>query len=460
MHPALVRHFLSPLLEWALGRDTHVRYADLARAQFATSAEVHERQGRRLFELLEHAGQRCRYYRQLFDRTQNFTIAGDPFQALARLPLLSRDTVRQHLHDMTDWSVEGGPLRCSTGGSTGAPLQFHLDRGRIAADKAARMLTHAWMGALPGDREAYLWGAPIELRGQDFLRHVRDRVTNEMLLSAFDLTPVTMRAYLRKLRGFRPAALFGYPSSLVKLVEFAESERLAAPRDGLRAVFTTGERLESRQRAVLARYFDVPVADGYGSRDGGLIAHECSAGIMHIIEPHVVVEIVDADGEVLPDGEIGEIVVTHLENRAMPLLRYRTGDRGAVDSGLCACGRSWRRLREIDGRQSDHLIAGDGALQHGLSAIYVVRELANVRAFQVRQRMDRSVDVAVVPTETYGDGDTQKIVEGLQERLGRSLPVRVRLVQNIPVSASGKYRHVISEAAERVESGCSGVAGG
>ena len=116
----------------------------------------------------------------------------------------------------------------------------------------------------------------------------------------------------------------------------------------------TGEVCLQRDRESIAEYFGVPVADGYGSRDGGFIAHECPHGSMHITAENVVVEVFDGDRPV-EGGASGEIVVTHLDAYAMPLVRYRTGDVGRLRSGRCACGRGLPVLDCVDGRIADML---------------------------------------------------------------------------------------------------------
>jgi phenylacetate-CoA ligase len=448
VHPGLVRHVLAPLHERLLGRRTFGCLHELEDSQWWTRQRLRAMQQRKLRRLLIESYASCLYYRRLFDDRGIDVRADDPFAALADLPLLGKTTIRAHLGEMTNHRVPGGPIRYNTGGSTGEPLVFFIDRRRIAYDKAARMLTHVWFGAEPGSREVYLWGAPRELRVQDRLRNLRDRATNELLLDAFNLTPARMADYLRRIREYQPVSLFGYPSSLAMLATYGEATGQPFRGSNLRAVFATGEWLAPHDRRTLQRYFRAPVANGYGSRDGGFIAHECSAGGMHVIEQNVLIEIVDDTGQPLPDGHTGEIVVTHLDAWATPLLRYRTGDLGRLDAERCRCGRTLRLMGVVAGRRTDHLVASDGTLQHALSAIYVIRKLATVRQFQVRQDGQRNVNVAIVPERGFTERDAGAIRTELHQRLGADLDIRIQLVKHIPTENSGKFRCVMSEAAD------------
>lgn len=362
---------------------------------------------------------------------------------LARWPLLTKDDIRASLDDMVWHDAPGGLIPYSTGGSTGEPLQFFIDRRRQAFDQAARLRSHRWFGARPGDREIYLWGSPIEWRRTDSVRKWRDWLFNHRLLSAFDMSPEKLDAYLDAWDAYRPVSLFGYPSSLALFVDHAKRRNRRLDVGALKVVFVTGEVCLPEDRARIVDYFGVPVADGYGSREAGFIAHECPKGNHHITSENVIVEIV-RDGVGVPMGDTGEIVVTHLDAYAMPLIRYRTGDWGRLRPGRCACGRGLPMMDVVQGRVTDHLRLPDGTVKHALSVIYPLREMRRVRRFRVTQGVDCGVVVEVVADRS---GVTRKEVAGaLRAVLGDGVGLEVRFVEEIPALGSGKHRYVVSHA--------------
>ena len=137
--------------------------------------------------------------------------------------------------------------------------------------------------------------------------------------------------------------------------------------------FVTGEQLYDEQRETISRVFGCSVANGYGSREAGFIAHECPDGGLHIMAEDVLVEIVDDGGTPQPPGAPGEIVITHLATGAFPIVRYRTGDVGALEPNACTCGRTLPLIKELHGRTTDFIVAHDGTVMHGLALVYVVR---------------------------------------------------------------------------------------
>lgn len=444
MHPALVRRLILPLHERLLGRRTLARAAELELTQWCSAGQLRRLQTRRLRELLASAADHIPFYRE------RIASAGiDPRRAtiddLQRLPCLTKDEIRPDPRRLCADRVVGGLHVCNTGGSTGEPLPFFIDRSRQAADQAARIRSRRWFGIEPGERELYLWGSPVELSRQDRAKSLRDRLVNQRLLNAFDMTPARMDDFLDQLVAFRPVHLFGYPSSLARLVAHARQRGRIDVPNSLRTVFVSGEWLDPDDRRAIAEFFGVPVADGYGARDAGFVAHECPHGRMHVTADSLIVELLDRDGRPVPPGANGEVVVTHLEAFGMPFIRYRTGDIAVADDRPCPCGRGLPVLRDVQGRRTDLLRTAGGGVAHGLSVIYVLRETPGILQFRVMQRRTGDLDVSVVTNGELADDDRRRLEQSLGRRLG-GVCAHVRRVDSIPPDPSGKFRYVTSEA--------------
>ena len=442
MHPSLVKHLILPAHERLLGRGT-IRYLrQLEQSQWWSHRHLLGLQEAKLCRLLIHAHSRSAFYRRSLDE------AGiDPARArlddLARLPPLTKSQITEHAHEMADPTVPGGLFPYSTGGSTGSPLSFMIDRPRQASDQAARARTRRWFGVDLGQRELYLWGSPVELTSQDRLRALRDRLANHRLLDAFNMTPRSMSRYLGELESFDPVHLFGYPSSLARLIRFARETGRLIRAPSLRAVFVTGEVFDRADRAVIEEAVSVPVADGYGSREGGFIAHQCPLGAYHVTMESHIVELLDAAGRPSNTGDCGEITITHLDALGMPFIRYRTGDMARRTGEPCPCGRGLETLTAIEGRKTDMLRTTDGGDAHGLSVIYVLREVPAIREFRIAQRPNLDLDVMVVLRRELTEAERGSIVKQLKKRIGGDISVRINVVDWMEPDPSGKYRHVI-----------------
>jgi phenylacetate-CoA ligase len=384
------------------------------------------------------------YYTDLF-RSVAFDPAGlRGLTDLQAIPLLTKDIIRANTAAMKARDARGLQLS-NTGGSTGEPLMFFVDKARLSHYVAAKWRATRWWGVDVGDPEIVVWGSPIELGAQDWLRCLRDVFLRSSLLPAFGLSESNLDAFIAQIRARRPAMLFGYPSVLAYIARHAETRGESLNDIGIRAAFVTSERLYPEQRDQIMRTFGCRVANSYGGRDSGLIAHECPQGGMHITAEDIIVEIVDAEGTPVPCGTSGEIVVTNMAGTGFPFIRYRTGDVGILDDRTCACGRGLPLIREIQGRTTDFVVAQDGTVMHGLALIYVVRDLPGIRKFKIVQERIDHTKVLLVPSLQFDHSVVERINKGMAERLGPGVRIDVEVVQDIPSEKSGKYRYVTSK---------------
>jgi phenylacetate-CoA ligase len=447
MYPAFVRHFLYPLHESLLQRPTLSCARQLERSQWLPRADIEALQCRRLTRLLQTAAEHSPWHGERFRaagldlKDRKVVSLGD----LRLLPTMTRSDVTENRHRIAWMGVPGGAHPYTTGGSTGRPLQFFISRRRQAADPANRMRARRWWGVAPCTREVFLWGAPLELDNAGRVRRMRDACFNQLLLSAFSMSPATMAGYWNTILAYRPDCIYGYASSLALIASFAMSRRLPRPQ-GLKLVCTTGEPLFPHQRAVIGDAFGVPVASEYGSRDCGFTAHESPHGQMLLASESIVLESLDEAGNPVPAGALGEATITVLNSDAQPFIRYRTGDMVRMGAATCQMGSGLHVIDEITGRSTDFLVASNGTVMHALAAIYVLRAIEGISAFKVIQHELRRVEVQVVAGAAWDNACDVRIIGELQQRLGSDVHVEVRTVDEIAPERSGKHRHVVSRA--------------
>lgn len=432
------------LQERLLNRPTFAFLAELERTQYLPRAELQALQLTRLRALLKAALAHSPWHAR---RIQEAGLDPDTltFEDFRRLPPMTRADARQHREEMVWQGAPGGVFRYTTGGSTGEPLIFYFGRKRQAADAACRMRARRWFGVEPGDREVLLWGAPVELNATDWLKTLRDRLCNQVLLDAFAMSAARMEEYLQVIQRFRPKVLYGYASSLTLLAEHADSRHIRLHLPELKAVFATGEPLYPHQRELLKRVFGAPVAGEYGARDAGLIALESPAGQFLVNSEWILVELLDLQGRPVPDGEVGEIAITNLASEAQPFIRYRTGDLAVKSQTPCQQGRGLEVLDQILGRQTDFIVRQDGTIMHALALIYVLREVPGIRQFKIIQTSLDQLKVQLVPEADWQASNAAVITSGLKQRLGYNIQVQIEYLPEIPPEKSGKFRYVVSQ---------------
>ena len=446
MYNKLVKHLIFPLHEKILGRATF-RFLDaLSKEQYLPEDQLKQLQFEKLKALLIHAEKNIPFYKKRFAGAGFDPEAITSIDDMKVLPLLSKEEIRQNVEDMKWKDTPGGLFRYNTGGSSGKPLVFYFDRRRQAYDAAARALTHQWWGVDIGDKELYLWGSPLEITKQDKVKDLRDKLKNDLLISAFEISEAQIPDIVKQFKAFRPKCVFGYPSTVALFCDMAEKLDYDFTNDGIEVAFSTAEVLYDHQRKSIGAFFgNIPVVDCYGSREGGFVCHECREGRYHVIDSNYVVEFLK-DGKEAGPGESGEVVLTHLDAWGMPFIRYRTGDVAQPGESGCGCGRTWSTIKNIQGRTTDFVVTPDGRYQHALSVIYVVRDIEGVDEFKIIQHAVEDVEVLLkIHDNLYPENGDERIVKGIKKRMGDSVQVRVTKMDTIPRDASGKYRYVVSK---------------
>ncbi|MFC0136133.1 capsule biosynthesis protein CapK [Massilia eurypsychrophila] len=445
LYTSVVSRLLFPLHERMKRHTTVAVRESMEQSQWWPAAELEALQLKRLRRLLLRAQAKVPYYRDLFaaagfDPERDLKTLAD----LQRLPLLDKARIRAAGEGMKASNADG-LARFNTGGSSGEPLIFYIGKERVSHDVAAKWRATRWWDVDIGDAEIVVWGSPIELGAQDSVRAVRDRMLRTELLPAFAMSEAKLDGFLARIRAVRPRMLFGYPSALSHIARHAKSKGVRMDDLGIKVAFVTSERLYDEQRQQISETFGCPVANGYGGRDAGFIAHQCPAGGMHLTAEDIIVEILDADGQPVPKGNAGEIVVTHLATGDFPFIRYRTGDVGVLDTAPCSCGRGLPLLKEIQGRSTDFLVAHDGTVMHGLALVYILRDLPEVKAFKIVQETLDLTRVQMVADAPLALALLQKIEAGFKARLGAAVAIEVEQVPAILPEKSGKFRYVVSK---------------
>ncbi|MBN1378513.1 MAG: phenylacetate--CoA ligase family protein [Gammaproteobacteria bacterium] len=443
MHPFISRNVIYPLQEKLLKRPTFSYLRELEQSQWKSRNQIEAIQTQKLQNLLTIAKNHCPWHSR---RLESSGIATEQFalEDLQKIPTMTRIDAQQCSHEMVWHGVPGGAYRYTTGGSSGQPLIFYFGRKRQAADAACRIRARRWFEVDVGEPEVYLWGAPVELNQTDHIKSIRDRMLNQLLLNAFRMSPAKMDSYLKAIDKFQPRCIYGYASSISLLCSYAQQTGRTINLPKLKVVCTTGEPLYPEQRTLIANTFKAPVANEYGSRDAGLIAHENShQQILQMSECNIL-EVLDANGNPVKPGETGEAVITGLCSEAQPFIRYRTGDMVSLSRDTDKDGRGLHVIAHVHGRSTDFLVHRDGSIVHALAAIYILRETEGVEQFKIIQHAINSFEIQIVTNEFWNPVSSRNIIEKFKARFGTECRTDIQRMDTIPTEASGKTRQVIS----------------
>jgi phenylacetate-CoA ligase len=278
---------------------------------------------------------------------------------------------------------------------------------------------------------AYVSGHPVVPPNQSQPPFWRvDKAERRLLCSSYHLAPQHLSSYIDALAGFSPDFIHGYPSSLYVLARYLADNRPGAVRP--RAVFTASETLLDFQRSVIEQAFGAKVFNWYGNTEMTCNIVQCAAGNLHYRTDYGVLEL-------LADGTM---VVTGLNNRAMPLIRYRVGDVAAAREGVCSCGCAFPLIERIVGRVEDYVRTPDGRLVGRLDHLF--KDVRHVREAQIVQRQTDELILRIVKAPGYSEQDEKIVLTEARQRLGGGMRIRFEYVDGLERTAGGKVRFIVS----------------
>ncbi|KAF0234003.1 MAG: phenylacetate-CoA [Desulfovibrionaceae bacterium] len=428
------------------------KYESMDRAQLA------QLQLERLQSTLTRVARNVPYYRKTFGQ---LGIDPDDFRSLddlARLPFTTKSVLR----DAYPYGFFAVPLRevlrlHASSGTTGKATVVGYTAGDLKKWGAltARILTAG--GVTREDVVQIAFNFGLFTGGFGFLQGA------EALGAA--LVPASSgntRRQVAIMQDFKTSVLVCTPSYALYLAQTMEEMDVNANALSLRHGLFGAECWSETARAQIEDRLKLTATDNYGISEvmGPGVAGEClEKNGLHLNEDHFLAEVIDpATGEPVPDGEVGELVITTLTKEAFPLIRFRTGDLTRILPGACPCGRTLKRMERVRGRVDDMLIIrGVNVFPSQIEAVLLDIE-GTTPQWRVVLERERGLDKATVELEVAEKfvfdriADQQKFLESARKRLASELGVgfEVRMTEPgaLAPSEDGKTRRVLDKRGE------------
>jgi phenylacetate-CoA ligase len=363
------------------------------------------------------------------------------FESLEQLtdyPLLTKQDLLSHREAMVNPGVAASQrLLITTGGSSGVPVGFYLEKG-VSRPKEQAYLEAQWMrrGYRVGDRVAVIRGGVTSSRANGAISSY-DATRDWLVLSSYHLTPSRLPEYLSELRRFAPDHLHAYPSAALMLMRAMQDGGLKWELP-LTSLLCGSEKLTKPAQDLLSGFFGCPVFHWYGHSERVVLAGQgCVDDGLHFWPSYGFVEF----GDRTADG-LREIIGTSFHNRAMPLIRYRTGDfiKDEVVSGELP---AWTTVAEVVGRDYEFLISATGR-RISLTAMNMHDAIfEGLMAVQFVQSVPGCVRLRCQPGPAW-QGDPAGIRAGVLRKLGDDFEVGIECVAEVEKTSAGKHRWLIT----------------
>jgi phenylacetate-CoA ligase len=425
----------------------------LAQSQWWSPGRLREVQWLQLLPLLAHAAAHSPYYRDLFAASGITPPTARDDALLARIPISTRSALQEageRLHCAQVPSAHGKPGESRTSGSTGRPLSFRRTPAWGEIWSALAMREYFWQRRDFSRRLAAIRIFPNG--GGPWPEGLSSAQWSSSIGALYATGPAfglnvsaTPEQQLEWLGRTRPDYLTSFPSNLRALIAHAREKGRDLPR--VLEIRTVGEMLTEEDRALIGAAWKAPVTDMYTCEEVGYLALQCPDHPgYHVQSEHVLIEVLDEDGNPCSPGQVGRVVLTDLHNFATPFIRYEIGDMAEVGEP-CPCGRGLPRIRRILGRVRNLIRLPDGTKAYPKLGERRIAETpgADIRQYRVIQRSLAGLEVQVVSPRPLDEAQRRHIAEGLRESLGHPFEVTFTFPESIPVGANGKLEVFLSE---------------
>lgn len=442
--------FFFPLHHWMISYNAAKYYRDLAQSQWLSPEEIKEYQEMKLRELISHAYHHVPFYRETLDRLGLRPEQIRTIEDLQKLPIIDKKTVTENLHlgIMSNSHRKEHILKVTTSGSTGEPFTVYAEKKQLEMRWAATLRSTEWTGYRFGDRQIRLWHKHLGMKPMEVMKELIDAFfTRRKFIPAYEISEENIGQFLKEIMQHKPVLLDGYAESYNIIAQHLRhvNYRGHTPK----AIMSSGQTLPPQSRQRIEEAFGCKVFDKYGTREfAGGIAYQCpEQDGYHIVAECSILEIVDANGRPVTPGETGMVVVTELNNDALPLIRYKLGDVAvAVDPNKrCSCGRGLPLMGPVQGRIQATIL---GTKKQLIPGTFFARLFADydyaIRQFQVVQTEFGKITLKIVKARRYDDAVLEAVLKEIRRHLSDDIEVTVEFVDVIPLGKTGKRHHSVS----------------
>lgn len=428
------------------GRDAvRERLAWLQNNEQLSPQALDELQAEKLAGLVAHCYDTVPYYRHLM---QERGLAPDDITRpsdLHKLPVLTRPLLAAHHEDLVSGLADTATLQVNySSGSTGIRAEFSQDLDFRLWMRAHQLRTYAWCaGWRLGEPFVLLWGSEIYWNFKQRIERAENRLVNRREFNTFRLTPELLNQFVDELVRFRPALVSTYSNAMQLITREAESRGLRIA--GLRAVQATSEPVPPALRERIEMVLGCVVYDKYGMRETNVVSHESpDHDGMLIQSENVVVEVLDDQGAECAPGVPGRVVVTPLNSRSMPLLRYETSDVASLLERRADAPLPFPRMSSVAGRLQDLIVVPGHGHVDSYFFSYLLMRLPEVHWFQIVQDREEALLLRIYAPGGLSAATRTEIAERVRHHTGFAFELEIDVVNRMPESATGKFRLCVS----------------
>lgn len=424
----------------------------LKQIEFQSSQEVQRLHEQRLTALLRHAWDTTDYYREILEDCGAVVDGRVSLHRFEDIPFLTKDIIRTEKERLVSRKLppDRKSFENSSGGSTGQPVQFMQDNVYWDVNVATKLYHFGMFGKNPGEPELKIWGSEFDLiKGSESLQAgLKNWLYNRRSLQCFHLPQKHIINIVKQINSFKPKIIWAYRDGIDVIAKYVNSNEISMHQPA--AVVLGGGTIYPHIIESVTNAFNAPVISMYGSREMGDVGCQCEQEKgLHISMNSHKVEVIDQHDRPVIEQD-GELVITSLQNYAMPFIRYKIGDRGMLYASPCSCGRAFPVMAPVSGRVVEALVNSKGEMVDAIFFVMLFGVYFNsgfVHRFQVVQEDYDQLQINIILEQGVAPADAEQSLSQIEikikELMGQECGVKFDFVTEIPLTKSGKHLYVI-----------------
>jgi phenylacetate-CoA ligase len=451
LHESFTRRIYWPLVQKLKREYAAQALKELAELQWKSQDEILSIQWQLVRRVVNKAAQEVPYYRKAYKRIGwDFNNKEFSHEDFLNIPKIEKEEVRDHPSEFLNPNYKGRVTEGSTSGSTGQSLNIYYDGEHSSYSEACRWRAKNWWGVRLGSPHVAIWGRPYTGYKDRMAQQIKSYFMNSLLFSAFDIRQHSLKKIWKKIYRFKPHIIYGYPSAIFALAEYIKNNKLSGNKLGIKVIMITAESSSLEQRSVIEEVFGCRTANEYGCSETGGFVYECPEGNWHISSELTFIEFIGQDGRPVSPGGRGEILLTHLRNNYMPLIRYRVGDIGGPLARKCDCGRNLPLMQVAVAKESDIIRLANGEAYMSGDLLYINKAVmkvypSSILQFRVTQKTIDLFEIEIVSGAGQLEKAEQLFAQLIRKQWGKNIQIHFTRVTSIEREPSGKLRYFISE---------------
>jgi phenylacetate-CoA ligase len=360
---------------------------------------------------------------------------------LKKIPFLSKKTIKKTIDDFKAKNFPENKFEVNTtGGSTGFPLRFYVEKD------VAQAIHKAFFQIFLDQFNCHFTNKQVNLISNDNIctYSIFRRI---MILSSLYMSDKNIPTYIKKIKNLKPKFILAFPTALFKLAKYMNKNQIES-FPSLKAVICSGEIIFDWQRNLFEKTFNCRIYSLYAHNEIAVFGTSCPvSNNYHMYPEYGIVELINKNGEqVTKEGESGEIVVTGFNNYIFPFIRYKTEDIGILTLKKCSCGRNYFLLKQIIGRIQDFIVTKDKRLIP-LTGFYglIAKVSDNVKNCQLLQEEEGKLILNIIKDDNYTEKDEKAIKTQYQKRFNKDINLTIQYVDSISSNPAGKFQFLIQK---------------